>query len=137
VSRTFLCGGRPPTPAQREIYRAAHEWLVAMCETIRPGLTCSEIADRAPSLPARYLPQRYEVMVHGAGLEEESPSVAYPEDPQPNGDRVVQENMVLVVELYCGEVGGREGVKLGDEVLVTSGGVKVLAPYPWCDALLR
>jgi hypothetical protein len=30
------------------------------------------------------IPQRYEVMVHGLGLEEESPSVAYPSDPQPN-----------------------------------------------------
>jgi len=24
---------------------------------------------------------------------------------------------VLVVELYCGEAGGRDGVKIGDEVL--------------------
>jgi Xaa-Pro aminopeptidase len=137
VSRTFLCGDRPPTPAQRELYRVARDWLVTMRETIRPGLTCAELADLAPRLPEKYLTQRYEVMVHGAGLEEESPSVAYPGDPQPNGDRVVEENMVLVVELYCGEVGGREGVKLGDEVLVTSGGVKVLAPYPWCESLLR
>ena len=31
---------------------------------------------------------------------------------------------------------GRDGVKLGNEVLVTAGGVKVLVPYPFCDALL-
>ncbi len=82
------------------------------------------------------MPQRYEVMIHSAGLEEESPSVAYPGDPQPNGDRVIRENMVLVVELYCGEVGGRDGVKLGDEVLVTANGLEDLAPYPRCSALL-
>lgn len=45
--------------------------------------------------------------------------------------------MALVVELCCGEVGGRDGVKLGDQVLVTSGGVKVLVPHPCCDAILR
>jgi Xaa-Pro aminopeptidase len=135
VSRTFLCGDRPPTPAQREAYRAAHDWLLALREMIRPGLTCRELAARAPRLPRKFMPQRYEVMIHGVGLEEESPSVAYPGDPQPNGDRVLQENMALVVELYCGEVGGRDGVKLGDEVLLTSEGVKVLVPYPFCDRL--
>ncbi len=75
-------------------------------------------------------------MIHGIGLEEESPSVAYPGDPQPNGDRVLQENMVLVAELYCGEVGGRDGVKLGDQGVVGSDGLKILAPHPYCDGLL-
>lgn len=84
-----------------------------------------------------FLPQRYEVMIHSAGLEEESPSVAYPTDPQPNGDRVLRENMVLVVELYCGEVGRRDGFKLGDEVLVTPQCARFLVPYPYCDGLLK
>ena len=136
VSRTFLCGDRSPTPAQREAYRAAHDWLLALKEMIRPGLTCRELAAKAPRLPQKFLPQRYEVMIHSVGLEEESPSVAYPGDPQPNGDWVLQENMALVVELYCGEVGGRDGVKLGDEVLLTSEGVQDLVPYPGCGALL-
>ena len=136
VSRTFLCGERPATPAQREAYQTAHEWLLALRHLVRPGLTCGEIASKAPRLPGKFMPQRYEVMIHGAGLEEESPSVAYPGDPQPNGDRVLRENMVLVIEVYCGEAGGRHGVKLGDEVLVTSEGVRMLVPYPYCDALL-
>ena len=137
VSRTFLCGGRPASRAQREAYRTAYDWLLAARELARPGLSCRDIAARAPRLPARFMPQRYEVMMHGAGLEEESPSVAYPGDPQPNEDRVLRENMVLVVELYCGEIGGRDGVKLGDQVVVTPQGPKLLVPYPYCDALLR
>ena len=136
VSRTFLCGDVRPTPSQLDAYRAAHAWLLAMREVIRPGMTCAEIADRAPKIPDRYLPQRYECMIHGIGLEEESPSVANPIDPQPNPDRVIQEDMALVVEVYCGEVGGRDGVKLGDQVLVTRDGVKVLVPYPYEDGLL-
>jgi len=39
-------------------------------------------------------------------------------------------------ELYAGEVGAHHGVKLGDEVLVTAHGTRVLAPYPFSDALL-
>ena len=136
VSRAFLCGGRPPTPAQCEVYRVAHDWLRELRVSIRPGLTCRELAAKAPRLPAKFMPQRYEVMIHSIGLEEESPSVAYPEDPQPNGDRVLQENMVLVAELYCGEVGGNVGVKLGDQLVVTAEGVRDLVPYPYSEALL-
>jgi Xaa-Pro dipeptidase len=136
VSRTFICGDARPTPAQLDAYRAAHDWLLAMRDVIRPGVTCVEIAELAPRIPDRYLPQRYECMIHGIGLEEESPSVAYPVDPQPNPDRVIREGMALVVELYCGEVGGHDGVKLGDEVLVTRDGLRALAPYRYEDALL-
>jgi Xaa-Pro aminopeptidase len=75
-------------------------------------------------------------MIHGVGLEEESPSVCYPIDKQSNPDRVLEENMALVAELYAGEVGADHGVKLGDEVLVTGGGVKILAPYPFSGTLL-
>ena len=137
VSRAFLCGDRPPTAAQREVYRAAYDWLQAMREVIRPGLTCRELSALAPKLPAKYQPQRYEVMIHSIGLEEESPSVAYPGDAQPNGDRVIAGNMVLVAELYCGEVGGREGVKLGDQLVVTTTGVRDLVPYPYDERLRR
>ena len=136
VSRTFLCGDRPPTAAQRDAYRVAHDRLLALRDLIRPGLSCREIAARAPRLPAKYMPQRYEVMIHGIGLEEESPSVAHPGDLQPNEDRVLVEGMALVAELYCGEVGGRDGVKLGDQLVLTSGGLKDLVPFPYCDRLL-
>jgi Xaa-Pro dipeptidase len=136
VTRAFVCGDAAPTAEQRELYRAAHEWLSGMKELIRPGVTCAELAERAPRIPDRYLAQRYECMVHGIGLEEESPSVCHPQDPQSNGDTVIREGMALVVELYLGDVGGAQGVKLGDQVLVTSDGVRVLAPYPFAEALL-
>lgn len=135
VSRTFLCGASAPTRAQRDVHAVALDWLTRMRDVIRPGLTCREISQLAPELPARFLPQRYEVMVHGLGLEEESPSVAYPVDPQPNPDRVIEPNMVLCLELYTGDVGARFGVKLGDVVVVTDRGVRVVAPYPFDPAL--
>ena len=90
----------------------------------------------APKIPERFVPQRYECMIHSVGLEEESPSVCHPQDVQSNPDRVIQENMALVVECYMGEVGGSHGVKLGDEILVTADGAEVLAPHPYSEALL-
>ena len=136
-SRTFPVGEGASTPGQRATYQAAHDWLEGVKELIQPGLTCSELAELAPALPEKYLPQRYECMVHGVGLEEESPSICYPLDKQSNPNRVIKEDMTLVVEVYAGEVGGAHGVKLGDEVLVGGTGVRVLAPYPFSDTLLR
>jgi Xaa-Pro aminopeptidase len=137
VSRTFSVGDLEPTRAQCDTYRAAYGWLEEMKALVRPGLTCGQLARMAPALPDKYLPRRYECMIHGVGLEEESPSVCDPRDRQPNAGRVIEENMALVVELYAGEVGADHGVKLGDEVLVTPDGVRVLAPFPFSDALAR
>lgn len=136
VSRAFVCGDVEPTAAQRDMYRAAHGWLEGMEAVIRPGITCAEAAALAPPIPERFLDQRYECMVHGIGLEEENPSVCHPQDAQSNGGRVLEPGMALVIELYCGEVGGAEGVKLGDQVLVTDDGIRVLAPYPFDERLL-
>jgi Xaa-Pro aminopeptidase len=103
---------------------------------IRPGLTCGELASIAPRIPERYVAQRYECMVHGIGLEEENPSVCHPQDRQSNADTVIEEDMALVVELYAGEVGADHGVKLGDEVVVTSHGCRMLCPFPFSARLL-
>jgi Xaa-Pro dipeptidase len=136
VSRTFLVGSDEPEREQADAYRAAYSWLQQLKDLVRPGITCGELAAAAPRLPERYLPQRYECMIHGIGLEEENPSVSYPLDRQSNADTVIEEHMALVVELYAGEVGSPHGVKLGEQVLVTADGCRVLAPYPFEERLL-
>jgi Xaa-Pro aminopeptidase len=135
VSRTFPVVSEA-TAEQLRVYRDAFEWLTAMRALIRPGVRIGDLAREAPPMPERYLPQRYEVMFHGIGLEEESPSLSFPIDEQSNADRVLEEGMTLVVELYAGEVGATDGVKLGDQVLVTATGTEVLSPYPFSEVLL-
>lgn len=134
VSRSFPVG--EPTSAQRETYRAAHEWVTATKELIEPGMTCDDLALKAPRIPERFVPQRYECMVHGIGLEEENPSVCHPQDAQSNACTPIEPGTALVVECYMGEIGGDHGVKLGDQVVVTDEGCRTLVPYPWSDALL-
>src|SRR5438093_12326174 len=107
-----------------------------MKDHVRPALRCAELPESGSRLPDRYLERRYECIIHGIGLEEESESVAYPGDQQPNPDRVLEDGMALVIEVYAGEVGGRHGVKLGDEIVLTADGPRNLAPYPYCAALL-
>jgi Xaa-Pro dipeptidase len=44
--------------------------------------------------------------------------------------------MVLCVESYAGERGGREGVKLEQQILVTETGPELLSSFPLEDSLL-
>jgi Xaa-Pro aminopeptidase len=136
VSRTFLVGDGPATPAQRDAYAVAHDWLDETTALLRPGLSMREFADLAPRLPERYRAQRYECLAHSAGLEDEGPSIAWPEDPQPNGDRTIEVGMVLCLEVYCGEVGARDGVKLEDQIEVTEAGPVNQTPFPFSQVLL-
>jgi Xaa-Pro aminopeptidase len=139
VSRTFLCGGQP-TPGQRDAYRAAHECVAGMVNLIQPGLTFEEFVRRAPRLPERYRPQRYAVMAHQAGLDDEGPSIPYPEDVEERDavipERTLRENMALCLECYAGEAGAPFGVKLEDQVLITARGAERLCTYPYDATLL-
>ena len=44
--------------------------------------------------------------------------------------------MVVCVEAYAGRTGGPEGVKLEDQVLVTTDGCEVLTPFRFESGLL-
>jgi Xaa-Pro aminopeptidase len=44
--------------------------------------------------------------------------------------------MVLCVESYVGEPGGKDGVKLEEQVLITAQGAVKLSAFPFDDALL-
>ena len=106
-------------------------------EIIRPGLAFSDFVARCPPLPAAYCEQAYGVIVHGIGVDDESPNIPLPGDPyteMPEGE--FRENMVLAVECYAGKVGARDGVKLEDEVWVSAGGPVVLSRYPYDTRLL-
>ena len=57
-----------------------------------------------------------------------------PEDVEASGyDSVFGENMVVCVESYIGAVGGREGVKLEQPVVITRDGSQPLCTYPFED----
>jgi Xaa-Pro aminopeptidase len=44
--------------------------------------------------------------------------------------------MVVSVESYIGEVGGAEGVKLEEEVLITETGQEVISRFPFEEDLI-
>jgi Xaa-Pro dipeptidase len=135
-SRTFVCGEAPPSSEAVEAYRVAHESLLCMRAALRPGLSFREYAASVPAVPEKYRPLRYDLMVHGAGLEDEGPIIYYHGQGDNPEDEYIQENMALCLECYSGAVGGSCGVKLEDQLLVTAGGSELLCPYPFDPRLL-
>jgi len=64
--------------------------------------------------------------------------VQYPNDFVEGAfDAVLQPGMVLCVEAYIGEVGGLEGIKLEDQVLVTENGHENLTNFPFEKELIN
>jgi Xaa-Pro dipeptidase len=135
-SRTFLCGEGPPSGEAVEAYRVAHDCLLSMRAALRPGLSFREYAANVPAIPEKYLPLRYDLMVHGAGLEDEGPIIYHEGQGDNPDDEYIQENMALCLECYIGAADGPCGVKLEDQVLVTSADSELLCWYPYDTRLL-
>jgi Xaa-Pro aminopeptidase len=137
ISRTFLCGGDKPTPAQKEAYRVAFEFNQELAGLLRPGLGYAELAGNLPEYPYAYREQRYSFVLHGVGTDDEPPFFPYPDEPGAvKLDGEFKENMVVSVEFYAGKVGEQDGVKLEDEVWISANGPVMLSLYPFEERLL-
>ncbi|MFZ0545898.1 MAG: Xaa-Pro peptidase family protein [Candidatus Promineifilaceae bacterium] len=131
ISRTFLCGERG-SAVQREAYKVAHDFVQGAIELCTVGRAYEDFADSIPAVPEPYIAQRYPVVLHGIGTDDEPPFIPYPDrkdDVMPQG--VFQENMVVSVEFYAGKVGEQDGVKLEDMVWITAEGPVLLSLYPF------
>lgn len=138
VSRTFHCGPDAPTAEQRALYRLAHEELHHNIALLRPGLSFEEFSRQSWTPPAPFDQQRYVVLAHGVGLCDENPVIVEPRKWAHDGqDGRFEPGMVVSVESYIGAPGGRQGVKLEDEVLITPEGYEVLSTFPFEQSLLR
>jgi Xaa-Pro aminopeptidase len=100
---------------------------------LRPGLSHREFVEQSWDIPPAYWHNRYCCVVHGVGLVDEYPALAHKGADWVSGgyDGVFEENMVLCVESYIGEQGGKEGIKLEQQVLITANGCEALSRYPW------
>lgn len=138
ISRTWICGDVVPSDDQKRLYQIAHEHIMANMALLKPGVRFSEISAMAHRLPEKCIPNRYGIVMHGIGLCDEYPAIRYREDFASHGyDGTIEPGMTLCVEAYVGEVDGKEGVKLEDQVLVTEKGYENLTRYPFEKRLLQ
>lgn len=135
-SRTWLVGDGPASAEQRRLFGHAREHLEANIALMQPGRAFAEITASSHRLAPGYRAQRYGMIAHGVGLCDEFPCIRYPEDLAAFGaDGVLEPGMILSVEAYVGAVGGAEGVKLEDMVLIAGDGNERLTHYPFDPVL--
>ena len=130
MSRSWICDAAP-NDEQRRLYAEAFWQIEDNIALLEPGISFRELTARLRPLPALYVPGRYGVAMHGVGLCDEYPSIYYPQDFDARGfDGELREGMVICVEALIGVAGGREAVKLEEQVLITAGGHQRLTSYP-------
>ncbi len=137
ISRTWFIGDGQPTTRQRALHTIAYEHIMTNAELVKPGVTLRELSEGGHQLPDIYIPQRYGSRFHGVGLCDEWPAVKYPIDWLERGyDGVLEPGMMLCVEAYVGEVGGPDGIKLEDQILITEDGYENLTHCPFDEKLM-
>jgi Xaa-Pro aminopeptidase len=115
----------------------AHDQVQHNISIVKPGMAFREIAEQAWKIPDRFVDQRYTSVMHGVGMHGETPFIAHAMDYETYGrDGHIVPGMVVSVESYIGEKGGREGVKLEDEILITETGTELLSRFPYEDEFL-
>jgi Xaa-Pro dipeptidase len=129
--RTFAVGRS--TPAQRDAYARAREWIDAAIELVKPGTTTDQIARLWPEATSFGFQTEMAAFGlqfgHGLGLGlHERPiisrlnSLDHPIE--------LREGMVFALETYCPATDGQSAARIEEEVVVTSRGCSLLTLFP-------
>jgi Xaa-Pro aminopeptidase len=122
VSRTYLCGDKP-TDDQRRLYQDAYEFVYGNIPDMRVGASIAELGEKLKArCPEEYFEQRYVLLAHGVGVCDEYPSIKWAD----HYEGELEASMVLSVEAYCGRVGGRDGVKLEEQIILGGQGPEII-----------
>jgi Xaa-Pro dipeptidase len=138
ISRTYFCGPGRPSGEQRRLYGLALEQIHHNIDALmKPGLSFREASERAWRIPDAFVKNRYSCVAHGVGLCDEWPRITHLVDRERSAyDGELAPGMTMCVESYIGEEGGREGVKLEQQVLITEQGAKLLSTFPFEEQLM-
>ena len=136
ISRTWWIGDRSPRPDMVYAMQHAHEHIATNMELLGPGVHMSELTFNSHTLDTNFQKGKYGCLMHGVGLCDEWPLIAYPDKFVEGAyDYVLEPGMVLCVEALVSPENGDFSIKLEDQVLVTESGYENLTKYPF-DPLL-
>jgi len=137
ISRTWWIGDGRPRPDMIAAMQHAHEHLMHNLQLLRPGVSLDELSEQSHRLAPQYQKGKYGCLMHGVGLCDEWPLVAYPDRRVAGAfDYVLEPGMVLCVEALVSPEGGDFSIKLEDQVLITPTGHENLTRYPFDTRLL-
>ncbi|GAA6162626.1 Xaa-Pro peptidase family protein [Pelagimonas sp. KU-00592-HH] len=136
ISRSWWIGDQPPRPDMVYAMQHGHEHIMQNMELLKPGVNMQDISRACHKLDDQFQAQKYGCMMHGVGLCDEWPLIAYP-DALVEGafDYELEPGMVLCVEALVSPENGDFSIKLEDQVLITEDGYENLTSYPF-DARL-
>lgn len=137
ISRTWWIGPDKPRPDMIDAFQHAHEHIMTNMEMLKPGVMIPELTAGTHVLRPEFQAQKYGCLMHGVGLCDEWPLVAYPDKAVDGAyDYPLTPGMCLCVEVAVGAVGGDFSIKLEDQVLITEDGYENLTHYPFDPELL-
>jgi len=110
ISRTWIIGYAAPNDRQKHLYQTAYDHVMTNIGLIEAGMSFADVTRVSHRLPEMFRPLRY-----GGCFEV---------------------GMTLCVEAYIGAVGGHDGVKLEEQVLITDSGAVPLSTYRYQAAFL-
>ena len=132
ISRTWWIGDARPRPDMIEAMKWGIEHIRSNMEMLRPGVTIPELTAGCHVLPEKFQRLKYGCLMHGVGLCDEWPLVAYPDQAVPGAfDYALEPGMTLCVEALISPEGGDFSIKLEDQVLITEDGYENLTRYPF------
>ena len=134
VYRTFCVG--KATDEQKELYEECRSLLYAGMDVIRAGATDHDVLAKWPQSPSYWGYSTWDevgpyALGHGLGLSLHDRPFFLPAHREIGlPPQTFQKNMVLAVEMYAGKRGGKDGVRLEENILVTDDGYERLSRWP-------
>ena len=137
ISRTWWIGDKSPRPDMVYAMQHAHEHIMTNMELLGPGIHMRDLTFSSHTLDKNFQKGKYGCLMHGVGLCDEWPLIAYP-DKFVDGayDYVLEPGMVLCVEALVSPENGDFSIKLEDQVLITESGYENITNYPFDPILM-
>ncbi|MFM1549532.1 MAG: M24 family metallopeptidase [Lentisphaeria bacterium] len=127
--QTFVIG--KPSSLQLDVYQKSYDWLFDAVAKVKPGVSTAEIAEIWPSHEEMGLSSEAEAfalqVAHGIGITHWGKPVISRFFSFDNPE-VIEENMVMAFETYCGE--GNDAARIEEQFVVTKDGVRQLSKFP-------
>ncbi len=121
------------TPAQRDAYARARDWMDAAIALVKPGVATDEIARGWPTAQDIGLQSEREAFGlefgHGLGLAlHERPIISRLNSLQHPME--IEAGMVFALETYCPATDGYSAARIEEEIVVTDEGPQILTLFP-------
>ena len=137
---TFCCG--KASAEQKEIYAEARDIVYDGLNAVKAGNTALDVVEKWPSDPRRLGAENWHEIEflcggHGIGLGlgrgDYAQRFHHGIPKEQLAEIVFEENMTLAIETWNGRPGGKDGVFIEEDIIVTKDGHERLSKFPFDD----